>query len=234
MRRTSRLFEIIQLLRSARRPVTAAAIADALEVTRRTIYRDIVSLQAMAVPIRGEAGVGYVMRSGYDLPPLMLSIEEVEAVVVALGLLGRTGDKGLKAAAESIQGKIAAVVPTDSRQPLDEVSLYASSWGVAEPDSVDLGLVRRAVRQERKLSIDYGDDHGRATRRVIRPIAIIYYVEVINIAAWCELRGAFRHFRADRIRACSLLEDSFAGEGAALRKVWAADRSASAAKTPAA
>src|SRR3954469_17120130 len=98
MRRTSRLFEIIQLLRSAKKPLTAAAIAETLEVTKRTVYRDVASLQAMSVPIYGEAGVGYVMRPGYDLPPLMLSVEEVEALVVALSLLGRTGDKGLKAA----------------------------------------------------------------------------------------------------------------------------------------
>src|SRR4051794_32881415 len=104
MRRTSRLFEIIQLLRSAKQPLTAAALAETLEVTKRTVYRDVASLQAMSVPIYGEAGVGYVMRPGYDLPPLMLSVEEVEALVVALSLLGRTGDKGLKSAAETIRG----------------------------------------------------------------------------------------------------------------------------------
>ena len=118
MRRTSRLFEIIQLLRSAKKPLTAAAIAETLEVTKRTVYRDVASLQAMSVPIYGEAGVGYVMRPGYDLPPLMLSVEEVEALVVALSLLGRTGDKGLKAAAETIRAKVASVLPHSSKQPI--------------------------------------------------------------------------------------------------------------------
>jgi predicted DNA-binding transcriptional regulator YafY len=226
MRRTTRLFEIIQVLRSARKPMTAAGIAEKLEVTKRTVYRDIASLQAISVPIYGEAGVGYVMRSGYDLPPLMLSVEEVEAVVVALSLLGRTGDRGLKAAAQAVQGKIAAVLPQGAKQPIDHLSLYASTWGAVEPEAVDLGLVRRAVREERKLSIEYCDDQGRSSERIIRPIAIIYYVEVINIAAWCELREGFRHFRADRIRCCSVLDSRFEGEGAALRTAWAAERNA--------
>jgi predicted DNA-binding transcriptional regulator YafY len=232
MRRTTRLFQIIQALRSARKPMTAGEIAEKLEVAKRTIYRDIASLQATAVPIYGEAGIGYVMRSGYDLPPLMLSIEEVEALVVALSLLSRTGDKELKAAAKAIQGKIATVLPPANKQPIDQPSLYASSWGVAEPDGVDLGLVRRAVREERKLAIAYCDDQGRLTERIIRPIAIVYYVEAINIAAWCELRQAFRHFRAERIRSCSAREESFAGQGTALRTAWAAERNASASEIP--
>src|SRR5215216_3880726 len=154
MRRTSRLFEIIQFLRSARKPLTAAAIAETLEVTKRTVYRDVASLQAMSVPIYGEAGVGYVMRPGYDLPPL----------VVALSLLGRTGDKGLKAAAETIRAKVASVLPHSSKQPIDNVSLYAPAWGAAEPEDLDLSSVRRAIREERKLVISYCDEQaGRAS-----------------------------------------------------------------------
>ncbi|HWK43218.1 MAG TPA: YafY family protein [Stellaceae bacterium] len=222
MRRTTRLFEIIQVLRSARKPMTAAAIAETLEVTKRTVYRDIASLQANSVPIHGEAGVGYVMRCGYDLPPLMLSVEEVEAVVVALSLVGRTGDRGLKAAAASVQNKIAAVLPY--QRPIDQVSLFTSTWGVDEPACVDLGLIRRAIREERKLSLAYRDDRDRVTERIVRPIAIIYYVEVINIVAWCELREGFRHFRADRIHACTTLESRFEGEGSTLRTAWSAAR----------
>jgi len=229
MRRTTRLFEIIQLLRSATRPMTADAMATALEVARRTIYRDIASLQAIAVPIHGEAGIGYVMRTGYDLPPLMLSVEEVEALVVALSLLARTGDKGLKAAAGTIQGKIASVLPQDARRPIEHLSLYASAWGTPEPEAIDLALVRQAIRDEEKLSIVYGDGQARLTERVIQPIAMIYYVEVINIAAWCELRQAFRHFRADRIRACTALAARFPGQGPRLRAAWSAERKAIAA-----
>lgn len=224
MRRTSRLFEIIQLLRAARKPLTAAAIAETLEVTKRTVYRDVASLQAMSVPIQGEAGIGYVMRSGYDLPPLMLSVEEVEALVVALSLLGRTGDKGLKAAAATIRAKVASVLPQGSKQPIENVSLYAPAWGAAEPEALDLTLVRCAIREERKLDIAYCDEHEQASERIIRPLAIVYFVEVVGIAAWCELRGAFRHFRADRIRSCSLSGENFEGEGTALRARWLSER----------
>lgn len=222
MRRTTRLFEIIQLLRVARKPLTAEAIATQLEVTRRTIYRDIASLQALCVPIHGEAGIGYVMRAGYDLPPLMLSIEEVEALVVALDLLDRTGDRGLKAGADSIRAKVATVLPPTARQPIDRRSLYVSQWGSAEPAAVDLAEVRRAIREERKLELVYADAEGRRTDRTIRPIAVIYYIEVMNIVGWCELRRDFRNFRADRILACTLSDDRFEGEGARLRQAWQA------------
>src|SRR4029453_9343012 len=125
MARPSGLLELIQPPRPAPKPLTAAAIAETLEVTKRTVYRDVASLQAMSVPIYGAAGVGYVMRPGYDLPPLMLSVDEVEALVVALSLLGRTGDKGLKAAAETIRAKVASVLPHSSKQPIDNSQRYA-------------------------------------------------------------------------------------------------------------
>ncbi len=224
MRRTTRLFEIIQLLRAGTRPMTAASIAATFEVTPRTIYRDIGSLQATGVPILGEAGVGYVMRPGYDLPPLMLSVEEVEAVTIALCLLSRTGDKGFKAVAQSIKGKIAAVLPRERSPALDHRALQASGWGAAEPESVDLATVRGAIREERKLDILYRDEKGDATRRNIRPIAVIYYVEVIAIVGWCELRQDYRHFRADRIAACVPLDERFSGRGDAMRASWSAGR----------
>ncbi|CAM5763770.1 transcriptional regulator [Labrys miyagiensis] len=220
MRRTTRLFEIIQLLRVARKPVTAEAIARQLEVTKRTVYRDIASLQALSVPIYGEAGIGYVMRAGYDLPPLMLSIEEVEALVVALGLLERTNDKGLKNAADSIRAKIATVLPTPARQSIDRSSLYVPQWVQPEPVTVDLAMVRSAIRDERKLMLRYADAEGRPSERVIRPIGVVYYVEVMHVIGWCELRQDFRSFRADRIRQCRLTDERFEGEGAKLRLAW--------------
>lgn len=220
MRRTTRLFEIIQLLRVARKPMTAEGIATQLEVAKRTIYRDIASLQALSVPIYGEAGIGYVMRSGYDLPPLMLSIEEVEALVVALGLLERTNDRSLKAAAGSIRAKIATVLPTANREPIDKTSLFVPQWVHPEPISIDLATIRLAIRDERKLLLHYADAEGRETRRLIRPIAMIYYVEVMHVVAWCELRRDFRSFRADRIRHCELTDQRFEGESAALRAAW--------------
>ncbi|GGF99216.1 transcriptional regulator [Rhizobium wenxiniae] len=220
MRKASRLFEIIQILRPARKPVTAAAIAAQLEVTIRSIYRDIAALQAMRVPIEGERGIGYILRPGFTLPPLMLSIEETEAIVLALALLDRTGDTELRRAAKRVNRKIAAVVPEPLGRTFSADALHA--WGTVAPapDAVDLALVRRAIRDEQKLLIGYRDEVGNATKRVIRPIALIYYSQTANIVAWCEMRDAVRNFRADRVSHCEAREDFFPGQGDRLRQVW--------------
>ncbi len=223
MRRTSRLFELIQALRGARRPRTAAGLAEQLEVCKRTIYRDVASLQAMGVPIRGEAGVGYLIEPGFDLPPLMFSIEEVEALVVALCLLQRTGDAGLNIAAETILEKIRDVIPKSVRGPLVADSLYATPNGPSPVMGVDVTIVRRAIREERKLFLNYSDAEGEATSRLIMPIALVYDVEAHMIVAWCELRGAFRRFRTDRVQSCSPTTERFQGEGDTLRRLWQAE-----------
>jgi len=222
MRKASRLFEIIQILRLARNPITAAEIAARLEVTVRSIYRDIAALQAMRVPVEGERGIGYILRPGFDLPPLMFSIEETEAIVLALALLDRAGDTELKAAAGRVAEKIAGAVPPPLRQTLSARALHA--WGSVprQPEGIDLATVRRAIRDEEKLLIDYRDEYARATERTIRPIALIYYSETANIVAWCELRQAIRNFRADRVEACERTEAHFRGEGDGLRQLWIA------------
>lgn len=222
MRKASRLFEIIQILRLARHPITAAEIAGRLEVTVRSIYRDIAALQAMRVPVEGERGIGYILRPGFDLPPLMFTIEETEAVVLALALLERTGDAELKAAARRVGDKIAGAVPPPLRRTLSARALHA--WGAAppEPGGIDLSAVRRAIRDEEKLLIDYRDEYGRASERVIRPIALIYYSERANVVAWCELRTAIRNFRTDRVEACAPTGQHFRGEGERLRELWIA------------
>ncbi len=220
MRKASRLFEIIQILRLSQKPVTAATIAGELEVTVRSIYRDIAALQAMRVPIEGGRGIGYILRPGFDLPPLMFSIEETEAIVLALGLLARSGDQELRDAAESVNRKISGAVPAPLRQTLSGRTLHA--WGsiAPVPESLDLSLVRRAIRDEQKLMLDYRDEQGRASRRTIRPLALIYYSATAVVVGWCELRIAIRNFRADRVEAFSLLEDHFRGEGDSLRDLW--------------
>ncbi len=220
MRKASRLFEIIQILRLARHAVTAAEIAERLEVTPRTIYRDIVALQAMRVPIEGERGLGYILRPGFDLPPLMLTVEETEAIVLGLALLERTGDTGLKTAARAVNDKIAAAVPEPLRRSLQAPVLRA--WGsvAAEPPALDLAEVRGAIRDERSLDIVYRDAEGRLTERRVRPIALVYYSDVVNLVGWCELRAAIRNFRADRVVGCSPAEAFFRGEGDALRRRW--------------
>jgi predicted DNA-binding transcriptional regulator YafY len=233
MRKASRLFEIIQILRLSRRVVTAAEIAEQLEVTPRSIYRDIAALQAMRVPIEGERGLGYILRPGFDLPPLMFSVEETEAVVLGLALLERTADTGLKQAARRVNAKIAAAVPVPLRQVLQGNALQA--WGsiAPAPEGIDLAMVRAAIRDERKLLIDYRDELANATERTVRPLALVYYSATAVIVAWCELRKAIRNFRADRVEDCQPLEDFFLGEGNALRELWTAGWTGSAVAAPA-
>ncbi len=220
MSRSDRMFEIIQLLRSAERPVTSHELAKTLEVAQRTVYRDIAALQAMRVPIEGEAGIGYVMRAGFDLPPLMFTAEEVEAIVVGLALLRRTGDVGLQAASRGVSAKIAEVLPDQRERGLEDRHLYASAWGADPPGQADLTEIRRAIREETKLRITYTDAQERRSERTIKPLAILYYLEVVVLAAWCELRVGFRHFRLDRIITCETTDDRFLGEGKKLRALW--------------
>lgn len=222
MRRADRLFDIIQTLRAAARPLTAATIAESLEVTPRTIYRDIAALQASRVPIEGARGLGYVLRRGYDLPPLMFTAEEIDAIAVGARHVRRLRDPRLQAAAESVLTKVTAVVPEGLRVYLREAPFYVSEGSVPAPTGIDLAALREAIHSARKIAIAYVDEQGRRTDRVIRPIAMAYYVDVTVVAAWCELRRDFRHFRADRIAAARLLDDRFAAESARLRAAWLA------------
>ena len=212
------MFEIIQLLRSVEDAMTAAEMAGALEVTKRTIYRDIAELQATGVPIEGEAGVGYIMRPGFDLPPLMFSAEELEAIAVGLALLRRTGDGGLLAAANRVSAKINEVLLDGDL----DASLYVSGWNDIPETRVDLGMIREAIREEERLRITYADASGETTERTIKPLSLVYYVEAIVLGGWCELRHDLRSFRADRISACEPTGAHFRGEGEALRQRWRA------------
>ena len=211
MSRIDRLFEIIQILRASSRAITAEQLAEQLEVSTRTVYRDIQSLQARGTPIEGEVGVGYMMQQGYNLPPLNFSVEEIESIVVGLSLLSRTGDKGLKNAANSVISKINSL-----NQAMERLSV--SDWGIVETSATDPLLLRAAIREERVLKIQYQDLTGRLTTRRIKPLSITYYIEVMVLAAWCELRQDFRHFRVDRIRSIKSLEIHFRRQGTRLRK----------------
>ncbi|SMD19125.1 YafY family protein [Rhizobium sp. RU36D] len=222
MRKASRLFEIIQVLRLARGVVTAAELAERLEVTVRSIYRDIAALQAMRVPIEGERGLGYILRPGFDLPPLMFTAEETEAIVLGLALLGRTGDQALTAAAQSVNAKITAAVPEPLRRSLQSRALYAWGARAPAPETIDLSMLRQAIRDEQVLALTYRDAEGRETARMIRPIALIYYSQTMNLVGWCEMRQAIRNFRLDRMTACHAEERYFRGEGDRLRQAWIA------------
>lgn len=216
MRRSTRLFEIIQILRAAEGPLTADVIAEKLEVSKRTIYRDIAALQAMRTPIEGEAGLGYVMRRGYDLPPLNFDGEEIEALRVGLAMLTRTGDSALQEAALRISQKIEAL-----HGPADwlMISTHGSAPDDPERGCTPLSMLRAAIRDERKLELIYRDENEVETTRTVRPLALVYHVDCTLLASWCELRGAFRHFRTDRIWGCEPLEASFVGQGAGLRQL---------------
>ncbi len=213
MGKTTRFFEIIQLLRQAKQPLLARDMAETLEVSTRTIYRDIATLQSMQTPILGEPGVGYVMRKGYDLPPINFDIEEAEAVAIGLSLVARTGDVGLWRAARRAARKLNETAPGTQR-------LITSSWGVEDTPAIDMTALRAAIRQEQKLRLNYGDAEGRETRRTVWPLVLIYYVDTAILVAWCELREGLRHFRLDRIAKSVFLSDSFAGKGEALITQW--------------
>lgn len=213
MRRTDRLFEIIQILRSEHKSITAQEIAERLEVSTRTIYRDIQTLQAMRTPIEGEAGIGYLMRQGYDLPALNFSTDEIEAIVVGLSLVAQTGDKGLQKAAMRVSDKIDSI-----RGQLE--SLQVSDRGALVPEAVDPEIIRNAIREEQKLDIRYCDEHEKTSSRRVQPLAIIYYVHAMLLVAWCELRNDFRHFRMDRMQSCEVSTEYFSGDGDRLREQW--------------
>jgi predicted DNA-binding transcriptional regulator YafY len=224
MRRSDRLFDIIQRLRTARHPMTAAALAEELEVTVRTVYRDIATLQARRVPIEGAAGIGYMMRRGFDLPPLMFTVEEIEAIAVGARLVARTGDLGLQGAAESVLSKVTVVLPDGLRGQLTSAPIFVSESGAPVPERVDLTAVRQAIRDEHKLHIAYEDERGTRSERTIWPIAVAYYVQATLIGAWCELRRDYRHFRADRIISLAVLEEHYPSDNGRLMAEWLALR----------
>jgi predicted DNA-binding transcriptional regulator YafY len=221
MRPAERLFDIIQLLRAASRPLSAGAIAGRLEVSVRTIYRDIAALQGSGLPIEGAAGLGYVLGPGYDLPPLMFTAEEFQTIAVALDLVRRTGDQGLQAAAAGVRAKIDAIRPP-AASGVVEAPYYVWTQGAPQSSIVCLSEVRDAIRTGRKLRLDYRDRDGDESRRIVWPLAIAHYAEATVIGAWCELRGDYRHFRADRVRDLAVLGDAYPMDRPALLSGWLA------------
>ncbi len=221
MRRSDRLFDIIQRLRTAKGPVTAAALAAELEVTPRTIYRDIATLQARRVPIDGAAGIGYVLRKSFDLPPLMFTAEEVEAIAIGARLVRRLRDAKLQEAADSVFSKVTVVLPEALRRQLTSTPFYVSPGDTVAPQGVDLADVRTAIRDSHKLHITYADETGRRTNRTIWPIAMAYYVDVTLIGAWCELRNGYRNFRVERIQSSTVLDEPFDQDNGRLFREWA-------------
>ncbi len=220
MSRSERLFNLLQALRRFRRPVSGKALAQELGVSMRTLYRDIATLQAQGADIAGEPGVGYVLRPGFILPPLMFSEDEIEALVLGSRWVADRGDNLLGAAARNAIAKIAAVLPSDLRESLDAANLLPGPGKRVVADAVDLAVVRKAIRAERKLSIRYRDAGGLATQRLIWPFALGFFDRAHVVVAWCELRQDFRHFRTDRIADLSVTDVRYQKRRQALLKAW--------------
>lgn len=206
MSRSARLLRLLQAMRGHRRPVTAARLAEALEVSERTIYRDIAELMAQGAPIDGEAGVGYILRPGLFLPPLMLSDEEVEAIMLGLCYVDQRGDGILRAAAAVALAKISAVLsPQAQAQLTNPLSLPGPPRSFPQ-NTVPLDELRTAIRSHVRLDISYGDEQGRRSERIIWPIQFGFTDQARVLFAWCELRQDFRTFRTDRIVAMTPLD----------------------------
>jgi predicted DNA-binding transcriptional regulator YafY len=220
--RAERLLALLQLLRSHRFPVSGASLADELGISLRTLYRDIAVLQAQGAHIEGEPGLGYVMRPGFMLPPLMFTEEELEALVLGSRWVARRTDGELSEAAKRAIAKIGAVLPDDLRETLDASALLIGPAGGSDAPEPSLEPVRQAIRAERKLALTYADAEGRTTERVVWPFALGYFERTRIVVAWCESRAAFRHFRADRIRAIAPLDARYPRRRQALLADWRA------------
>ena len=211
MRRADRLFEIIQQLR--RKPtVKASELAAALEVSERTIYRDIKDLAASGVPIEGEAGVGYVLKAGFDLPPLMFKEQEIEALVLGARFVESWADAELADAASDAIAKIEAVIPEKLRGYMANTALLAPTSHHMEPLSFNLGHLRRAIRSQLKVAFSYRDVLKQKSTRTVRPLSLAYFGPVWMLAGWCDLRDDFRTFRLDRIDNFEVATERFRNE----------------------
>jgi predicted DNA-binding transcriptional regulator YafY len=233
--RSERLLALIQALRRHRRPVTARQLATELSVSVRTIYRDIETLVAQGASIAGEAGVGFVMRPGFMLPPLMFRDEEIEALMLGSRWVAQLPDAPLARAAADAVAKIMAVLPDRLRHRVEDAGLFAVPRTPAALDRIDASIVREAIREERKLRIAYLRDDDHDTVRVIWPIAIAFFERVRVVVAWCELRQAFRHFRSDRITSAELTGERLPRRRTELLTEWKeAERVAEAGRVAAA
>ena len=222
MSRARRLLQLVQLLRRHRRPVTAEALAEALEISVRSLYRDVATLRAQGAPIEGEAGVGYVLRPGFLLPPLMFTDGELEALVLGLRLAEEHGDATLGEAAVDALAKLRAVLPAEARDLLDGTGLLAGPAQDRPVERIDLGEVRRAIRAQEKARIVYADAQGRPSERTIWPLALAFFARVRLVIAYCETRGDFRNFRTDRVTRWTATGAPMPRPRAALLREWRA------------
>ncbi len=220
MSRSERLFDLLHALRGHRHPISGKTLAEQVGVSIRTLYRDIATLQALGAEIEGEPGVGYVLKPGFLLPPLMFTAEEIEALVLGSRWVADRTDNPLRDAARSALARIGAVLPAELRDHLDASSLLIGPGQDIPPDGADLSMLRRSIRMERKLILCYRDAVGAQSERIIWPFALAFFDSVRVLLAWCELRQGFRHFRTDRILSAQISETRYPRHRGILLKEW--------------
>ena len=224
MSRTQRLLELLQILRRYRYPVTGAVLASDLHISVRTLYRDIATLKEQGAQIEGDPGLGYVLRPGFMLPPLMFSEEEIEALVLGSRWVAKLGDARLGDAARNALAKITAVLPTELQHTPESSPLLVGPSVPILADGLDLSIVRSAIRNERKLTIAYCDLKDAESTRTIWPFALGFFDRALIIVAWCEMRHAIRHFRADRIASLIASDERYPKRRHVLLKEWRAEQ----------
>jgi len=222
-RRADRLFQIVQILRG-RRLTTAAHLADRLGVSERTVYRDIRDLSLSGVPVEGEAGSGYRLMSGFDLPPLMLTNRESEALMVAIRLLKTWGGESLSRELESAQEKVLAILPEESRRKAEQTRIYAPDIAMQHHSRSGFDVIHQAISAQRVLGLHYRDESGHLSSRDVQPLGLFFWGEHWLLAAWCEMRGDFRHFRADRVLALHDTGQCYPEQRHRLLKRWGEQR----------
>lgn len=207
-RRADRLFQIVQILRG-RRLTTAAQLAERLGVSPRTIYRDICDLSLSGVPVEGEAGSGYRLLAGFDLPPLMLTHRESEALIVAIRLLKTWGGDSLARELESAQEKVLAILPQESRRRVEQTRIFAPDFGNQPHSRSAFDLIHRAVSAQQMLVLHYRDESGNLSCRDVQPLGLFFWGEHWLLVAWCERREDYRCFRVDRCLQITPLDRQF-------------------------
>ena len=209
MRRADRLFALVQLLRTYRRPVTAAVLAERLGVSPRTVYRDIQDLSLNGVPVRGEAGVGYLLDPGFDLPPLMFNVDELAALVLGMRVVAAFADQELGAAAQAVLAKVEQAVPAGLRPRVQAAPLFSPVVQITAAAAEHLRLLRHAIDHRRKVRFGYRRADGARSTRTVWPLGLFFWGREWTLGAWCELRGDFRNFRIDRMAGVEVLEARF-------------------------
>jgi predicted DNA-binding transcriptional regulator YafY len=210
----------MDVLRSKRRPVTASTLSEQLSVSVRTIYRDVQALIELGASIDGGAGIGYVLRAGFFMPPLMFTEDELESLVLGARWVQGQGDEALTRSAQTALAKISAAAPRDLRDQIEATGLWAPRWKPPADSPTSLTLIREAIRYERKLTLHYKNAQAVATERVVWPVALAFFEGTRILAGWCELREDFRHFRTDRIARLEQMPTRMPRPRLELVKLW--------------